>query len=56
MDSGLYQIIMAILNLVKLITESYLKEYLHSLEIITEDFSAMINAIYSQMVEDKKII
>lgn len=50
MDSGLDKIIVAILNIVKLITVSYLKEYPYSLEIQTEDFNAMMNAIYSQMV------
>lgn len=50
MDSGLDKIIVAILNIVKLITVSYLKEYPYSLEIQTEDFNATMNAIYSQMV------
>lgn len=50
MNSRLDKIIVALLNIVKLIIVLYLKEYPYSLEVHTEDFRAMMHAVYSQMV------
>lgn len=49
MDSRLDKIIVTLLSIVKLVIVLHLK-YPYSLEIHTEDFRAMMHAIYSEMV------